>query len=386
MARLRVLAALLLAGAQAHAGGGAPAPAAAHAGTGISVQDWGATRDGRHVDRVTVRNARGMRLSYIDYGATLTEVAPPDRHGKPVNVLLSVPSLAAYEANKHRYGAIMGRYAGRIAGAQFTLDGETVKLVPNAKGVALHGDPDGYDRRVWQRRDFADASSLGSVFTLVSPAGDQHYPGTLTVRVTYRLMRYRNEFHIEYAADTDAPTLLNLTNHGFYNLAGAGSADLSTHRFTIAADRYAVTDAKRLPTGALASVAGTVLDLRAPASVSARLTPSAMLGDPPGFDHSLVFAARAGAREGVPARVAVITESTSGRRMTVSTTEPSVQFNSGSGFDGGEMGGEGVAYARYSGFAFETQHLPDSPNHPEFPSTVLRPGHTFRSTTVYQFN
>lgn len=385
-----MLAALLLAVAQAHAHAGALPQAPAHTRTGISVQDWGATRDGRHVERVTVQNARGMRLSYIDYGATLTEVAPPDRHGTPVNLILSVPSLAAYEANGRRYGAIMGRYAGRIAGARFTLDGETIKLVPNAKGVAIHSDPDGYDRRVWQRRDFADATSLGSVFTLVSPSGDQRFPGTVTVNVTYRLLRHRNEFHIEYAATTDAPTVINLTNHGFYNLAGAaaGAAGLATHRFMIGADRYAVTDAKRVPTGELASVAGTALDFRAPASLTARLQPSSMLGDPPNFDHSLVFAPRAsvGARAGALATVAVITETTSGRRMTVRTTEPSVQFNSGSGFDGGEIGSEGVAYQRYAGFAFETQHLPDSPNHANFPTTTLRPGQPYRSLTVYQFN
>jgi aldose 1-epimerase len=398
---MRMLAALLLAltqassyahaGAPAHASAGEHETGSARARTGISVQDWGATRDGRHVERVTVQNARGMRLSYIDYGATLIEVAPPGRHGAPINVILSLPSLAAYEANGRRYGAIMGRYAGRIGGARFTLDGDTIKLVPNAKGTALHGDPDGYDKRVWKRRDFADAASLGSVFTLVSAAGDQQMPGTVTVQVTYRLLRYRNEFHIEYAADTDSPTVINLTNHGFYNLAGAaaGAAGLATHRFMIAADRYAVTDAKRVPTGELASVTGTALD-------------------PPNFDHSLLFASRASAQASAHvsapasahaptsarasastpalATVAVISESTSGRRLTVRTTEPSVQFNTGSGFDGSEVGSEGVAYQRYAGFAFETQHLPDSPNHPAFPPTTLRPGQPYRSVTVYRFN
>ena len=397
MASRRLLAAtLLLWGAHAgvlaraaHEGTRTGGDAPAHAGvlgaspsySDIHVQDWGVTRDGRHVERVSVENARGMRLSYIDYGATLTEVALPDGHGKRVNVILSLPSLAAYEANGRRYGAIMGRYAGRIGNAQFTLDGNTIALVPNAKGVHLHGDPDGFDRRVWQRRDFADATSLGSVFTLVSPAGDQHFPGTVTVQVTYRLMRQQNAFHIEYAASTDAPTVINLTNHGFYNLAGAGSAGLATHRFMIAADRYTVTDAKRVPTGELASVEGTALDFRHPASVSARLQASSLLGDPPGFDHSLLFAPRAHA----DAPVAVITETTSGRRMTVRTTEPSVQFNSGNGFDGSEVGSEGVGYQRYAGFAFETQHLPDSPNHPNFPSTTLRPGQPYRSRTVFEF-
>ncbi|MES2152353.1 MAG: aldose epimerase family protein [Pseudomonadota bacterium] len=356
--------------------------ASASAGAAIQAQDWGHTRAGQAVGRVTLENLRGMRVSYIDYGATLTAIEVADRHGQRRNVVLSLPTLADYEATGRRYGAIMGRYAGRIGNARFMQDGRPVELVPNAKGTALHGDPDGFDRRVWQRRDFADADSLGSVYRLTSPDGDQHFPGRVEISVTYRLLRKHNEFRIEYAASSDAPTVINLTNHAYFNLAGAGSGGLATHRFTIHAARFAETDAKRVPTGVLLPVAGTPLDLRRAAAVMPRLRASALLGDPPGFDHSLLFSKK----DGALALVAEIVETGSGRRLRVASTEPSVQFNSGNGFDGSEIGSEGVGYRRHDGFAFETQHLPDSPNHPNFPTTRLAPGQQFRSTTSYRFD
>jgi aldose 1-epimerase len=351
------------------------------------VESWGSTRDGHPVQRVTFENDRGMRFSAIDYGATIVALEVPDREGALSNIVLSLPDLAAYEKNQRRYAAVMGRYAGRIANARFTLDGNEVELTPNARGVALHGDPDGYDRRLWRREDFADTESIGAVFHLRSPDGDQHFPGTLDVSVTYRLQRKRNEFSIEYGARTDAPTVLNLTNHAYLNLAGAGVSGMATHRFQIMADRYAQTDAKRVPTGVLATVTGTPLDFRQPSGLYSRLASTAVndvaiLGNPAGYDHSLVFARSSK----YPAMVAVIEESRSGRRMEIHTTEPSVQFNSGNGFDGSEIGSEGRAYGRHDGFAFEPQHLPDSPNHAHFPSTALRPGEFFYSQTRFQFS
>ena len=355
----------------------------APARAGISVQAWGALADGRPVEKVTLRNERGMQLAFIDYGATITTVTVPDSTGRAANVMLSLPSLDAYVATRRRHGAIIGRYAGRIGGALFALDGRVVQLVPNAKGLAVHGDPDGFDKRLWARTDFADAASIGSVYRLHSPDGDQGFPGRLEVRVTYRLMRKFNEFRIEYAASSDAPTIVNLTNHGFFNLSGAGSNGLASHRFQIAAVRYVITDALRVPTGELAPVAGTPLDFRRPAGISARLAArSPLLGDPAWFDHGLVF----DKSEGELALVATIDDGASGRRMQVLTTEPSVIFNSGNGFDGSETGSEGVAYRRHDGFAFETQHLADSPNHPHFPSTVLRPEKPFTSITAFRFS
>ncbi|GGB93608.1 aldose epimerase family protein [Pseudoduganella buxea] len=354
--------------------------------TGIAVQPYGTLANGAAVEKVTLTNDRGMQLAYIDYGATIVAATVADRHGRRRNVILDLPDLAAYQRSTRKHAAIIGRYAGRIGGARYTLDGKTVRLQPNARGITVHGGPPGYEQRLWRRRDFADSASIGSVYTLVSPDGDQAFPGRLTVNVTYRLLRARDELRIEYEAVTDAPTVINLTNHAYFNLAGAGSAGIDTHRFQIAADRHAVTDAKRVPTGELASVAGTVLDFRQGASAAARLRAGdALLGEPAGFDHSLVFAKPVGRL----AMVAAVEDTASGRRMEISTTEPSVQFYTGNAFDGGERGSAegsmGRAYQRYDGFAFETQHLPDSPNQPAFPTTALYPGEVFRSVTTFRF-
>lgn len=348
--------------------------------TGITVQAFGAMPSGQPVGRVTLENDLGMRLSYIDYGATLLAAEVADRHGRRRNVILGLPDLDAYLRTKRRFAAVIGRYAGRIGGARFTLDGRTVQLPANAKGMAVHGDPHGFDKRLWRRQDFADAASIGSIYRLVSEDGDQGFPGRVEVSVTYRLMRRSDEFRIEYGATTDAPTVLNLTNHAFFNLAGAGSAGMATHRFRILASRYAVTDAQKIPLGGLAGVAGTALDFRTPAGIAQRLAAGdPLLGTPPGYDHALVF------DHGSDGLVAVIDEASSGRRMAIRSTEPSVVFFSGNGFDGSETGSEGRAYQRHDGFAFETQHLPDSPNQPQFPSTVLRPGQTYRSVTSFRF-
>lgn len=367
----------------------------------IAAEPYGTGPGGAAVERVTLTNDRGMQLSFIDYGATLTSATVADRIGKRVNIILGAPDLATYMRSNRRYGAIMGRFAGRIGNARFTLDGKTYQLTPNKNGTAIHGDPNGIDRRVWSRTDFADRESIGSVYRLVSPDGDQGMPGRLELSVTYRLLRARDEFRIEYSARTDAPTVLNLTNHAYFNLAGAGSSGLASHRFQVAAERYAAADGKKVPTGELPSVAGTPLDFRTAASAAERLAAAAaagaslvgaagaagagaaagLLGTPPGYDHALVFSKPAGAL----ARVAVIDDLASGRRMEVSTTEPSAQLYTANAFDGAETGAEGRAYQRYDGFAFETQHLADAPNKPHFPSTVLRPGEEFRSVTVFRF-
>jgi aldose 1-epimerase len=359
--------------------------------TGIRVEPFGVTASGKAVEKVVLENDRGMRLAYIDYGATLVAADVADRHGKRANVLLSLPDLAAYERTQGRYAAIVGRYAGRIGGARYTLEGKTVKLPANSRGTAIHGDPDPYDKRVWNRQDFVDAESVGSVYRLHSPDGDQGFAGALDISVTYRLLRKRDEFQIEYKVVSDAPAVLNLTNHGYFNLAGAASgvAGMATHSFQIDADRYAETDGIRVPTGVLTSVAGTPLDFRRPASVSERLRATAgtvlaplQPGGLAGYDHSLLFSKPVGAY----ARVAVIKDSLSGRRMEVFTSEPSAQLYTSNGMNGKEIGNEGVAYQRYGSFAFETQHLPDSPNQPRFPTTALYPGQTFQSKTSFRFS
>jgi aldose 1-epimerase len=355
--------------------------AAAPACAGIKLSEFGQTRAGERVEQIHLRNELGMEVSSIDYGATITSIVLPGRHGKRDNIVLGLPSVAAYETSRVRFGGVMGRYAGRIGHARFTLNGKVIELTPNANGTALHGDPDGLDKRVWRRREFADADSIGVIYHLSSPDGDQRLPGAVEIDVTYRLHRKRNELHIEYRASSDAPTVINLTNHAYFNLAGASSGTLATHRFHILADRYARTDAVRVPDGALLPVAGTPLDFRSRAALTPRLQPSSLLGDPPRFDHSLVFADAVRPLT----LVARIDETRSGRSMEIRTTEPSAQLNSGGGFDGKVIGAEGQAYGRGAGFAFETQHLSDSPNQPAFPSTLLVPGKDFHSLTTFRF-
>ncbi|MCG2583776.1 aldose epimerase family protein [Massilia sp. TS11] len=324
-----------------------------------------------------LENGQGMRFACIGHGATITELRVPDRLGQRRNVLLSLPDLAAYQRTRRRFAAMMGRYAGRIAGASFMLDGARVQLPANADGLHLHGDPDGFDKRVWQGRYAERPDARGVLLRLVSPDGDGGFPGELEVEVGYWLLHAENTLHLEITARTTRPTVLNLTNHAFFNLAGAGTRGLDTHVLQIEAAQVAVTDARNCPTGALAMVDGSPLDFRRPARLGWRI---AAIGEP-GFDHSYVF----NKPDGVLAPVALVHERVSGRCLQILTTEPAAQFFSGNGFDGSEIGSEGLAYQRHDGFAFETQHLPDSPNHAHFPSTVLRPGQTYTSLTVWRF-
>lgn len=357
----------------------------AGAGQAADVQrlPFGHTQAGAPVVRTVLRNDLGMSVAAIDFGATLTAIEVPDRSGRLANVVLSRPDIATYETNQRRYGAVVGRYAGRITDARFTLDGVTYPLEAGRNNMTLHGGSRGYDKRLWSSATVSDRRSVGVRYTLWSPAGDQGFPGALTLTVTYRLMRRSNTLRLEYEARADAPTVINITNHAFFNLTGAGGSTIAGHRVWIPADRYVEVDARKAPTGVLRPVDGTVLDFRVPRRVGDVLKlDDPLLASSGGFDHGLVLAK--GARRS--ARLAGwIEDPASGRRMTVFTTEPSVQLNTGNGFDGGEIGTEGIAYARYAGLAFETQHLPDSPNQVCFPSTVLRPGRTFRSLTTFRF-
>nr|WP_295106644.1 aldose epimerase family protein [uncultured Caulobacter sp.] len=349
----------------------------------IKREPFGATKVGVPVEKTILRNDLGMTVAAIDYGATLTMVSAPDRAGRFENVILNLPSVAAYEATSRRWASVIGRYAGRITDARITVDGKSYALPAGNNHMTLHGGPNGYDKRVWTSRPVSDARSVGVAFELHSPDGDQGFPGALDLTVTYRLMRKANELRIEYVAKAAAPTVLNLTNHGFLNLAGAESGDVRDQTIWLDADRYAEVDGRKAPSGKLLPVEGTVLDFR-----KARREGEAMKLDDPllspsqGFDHSLAFRA---AKPGVRA-VAWMEDPVSGRRVTVLTDQPSVQINSGNGFDGTEKGPGGATYPKYGGFAFETQHLPDSPNQPAFPSTKLRPGRVFKSTTILRFS
>jgi aldose 1-epimerase len=350
----------------------------------VQIEPFGATARGEAVSRVTLANDRNMRVGVISYGATLTTIEVADRTGKVKNVVLSLPNMASYERTQRRWGGIIGRYAGRIAGAQFTLDGVTHRLEPGRNGVTLHGGANGYDKRVWAVRTASSARSVAAIFTLLSPDGDQGFPGALRLEVTYRLMRTTNEMRIEYRATTSVPTVVNLTNHAFFNLAGAGNGTILDHDLTVLADLYAPTDTIKIPLGRLLSVRDTPLDFRQPRRIAQSLDLSSpLLAPSQGFDHSYVFGTRSWRR----ARpIAVAYDPSSGRRMTITTTEPGLQFNTGNGFNGTEIGSEGVAYPIYAGLALETQHLPNSPNKPSFPSTRFDPGKPFFSQTTYRFS
>ncbi|MEP9400547.1 aldose epimerase family protein [Sphingomonas sp. VNH70] len=350
----------------------------------VHVEPFGRTAGGVAVSRIVMTNDRGMRVAIIDRGATLTMMEVPDRRGRRRNVVLALPDVAAYERTQRRWGGIIGRYAGRIADARFVLDGRTHMLTPGRNGVTLHGGPDGYDSRMWHAEMRRDATSSQAIFRLVSPAGDQGFPGRLTLQVTYRLMDGTNELRIEYRATTTAETVFNPTNHMFLNLGGADSGTIDAHRLRLFADRYAESDARRIPTGQLVSVRGTPLDFRRWRAVAAsRAATHPLLAASGGYDHAYVLRHGPASR---PLPVAVVEDPQSGRRLAIDSTEPAVVFNGGNGFDGTETGAEGVAYARYAGLALETQHLPDAPNRSAFASTVLRPGQEFRSTTVYRFS
>jgi aldose 1-epimerase len=328
---------------------------------------------------VVLENARGMRLALIDYGATIVAADIADRNGKRSNIVLSLPTLKAYEQTKRQYASIVGRFAGRISNARYTLDGKTVQLQANPLGATLHGGPPGYEHKVWKREDFTDAKSVGVIYHLRSPDGDQKFPGNLDITVTYRLMLDSDEFQIAYKAVTDKPTVLNLTNHAFFNLGGAnaGPAAMQTHRIQIDADRTTETRPDLIPTGKFLNVAGTPLDLRKPVDYLPRVKAL-----PDGFDHTYVLSRKGNSL----ARAVLVEDTASGRRMEILTTEPSVQIYSGNSFDGTEIGGEGAGYQQHGGFALETQHLPDSPNQPSFPTTALYPGKTFESLTTYRFS
>jgi aldose 1-epimerase len=349
----------------------------------VSQAPYGITKDGRQVTQVTLKNDRGMKVRFISYGAIVTDVVVPDAMGRAANVALGFGGLAEYEAKNSDYGfgAIIGRYAGRIAGARFSIDGREVRLKTNDGANALHGGPGGFDTKVWNVAPFRRGKDVGAVLSYSSPAGEQGFPGRLDVKVTYTLTR-RSELRIDYEAKTDAPTALNLTNHSYFHLAGAGSGTVRNHLLQIPADRVLETDQSGIPTGGYVDVAATPFDFRRPTAVGPMLDRAhPQLEGRRGLNHSWVLGndrrLRLAARLSDPA---------SGRRLDVMTTEPSLHAYTANWFSGRDAGAQGTIYGQHDGIALETQHLPDSPNRPEFPSTLLRPGETYRSTTIFRFS
>jgi aldose 1-epimerase len=339
---------------------------------------FGKTPAGAEVKIYTLSNRKGMTAKVTDYGAILTELWVPDRNGKPGNVVLGFDNLDRYVKGHPFFGATTGRVANRIAKGRFTLDGKEYTLAVNNGPNHLHGGVEGFDKKVWKSRPLRGLSREAAVeFTYVSPDGEEGYPGTLTTTVVYTLTD-DNELRIDYTASTDKATIVNLTNHSYFNLGESGN--ILDHVLVINADRYTATDATLIPTGELAPVNGTGLDFSEPRRIGDRLADYMSFAK--GYDHNFVL--RGGGKSlSLAARVQ---EPKSGRVMEVWTTEPGVQLYCGNHLDGSLTGVGGVVYKQHSGFCLETQHFPDSINKQAFPSVVLRPEQTYRTTTSHRFS
>ena len=339
---------------------------------------FGKNAEGQTIHIYTLTNRRGTVAKIMDYGAILTELHTADRNGNSGNVVTGFDNLDLYLKGHPTFGAICGRVANRIAKGRFTLDGKEYKLATNNGPNHLHGGPKGFDKKVWSSRALPTMENASAVeFTYVSNDGEEGYPGTLTVKVIYTLTD-ENELRIDYTATTDQATPLNLTNHAYFNLAGSG--DVFGHELVLNADRYTVVDDTLIPTGEIASVRGTPLDFTKPTTIGAHI--NELKPKPGGFDHNFVI--NGGGSSLTHAATAY--EPKTGRVMDVLTTEPGVQLYTGNFLNGTHTGVGGVNYGHHSAFCLETQHYPDSINQPKFPSTVLRPGQTFKSTTIYKFS
>ena len=361
----------------------------------LSQSRFGAMPDGLPIDIFTITNANGIEVRAMSYGATLVSIRTPDRAGQFADVALGFDALDDYLTRSRFFGALVGRYGNRIANARFAIDGHTFQLAANNGANHLHGGLKGFDKVVWKGMPFERADAVGVAFTYTSRDGEEGYPGTLETTVTYALTP-NNKLIVDYTATTDKPTIVNLTQHSYFNLAGEGRGDVRAHELTLNADRFTPVDAGLIPTGELAPVAGTPFDFRTPHTIGERIDaddPQLKLAG--GYDHNFVLnGGPFGIAQGRPFDIAQgrpelhlaarVVDPVSGRSLQVDTTEPGVQFYAGNKLTGA-TGKAGHVYGPRSGFCLETQHFPDSPNRPHFPSTVLRPGDTYRSQTVFTF-
>ena len=350
--------------------------------TNIEKTAFGTLPDDRAVDLYTLRNAQGMTVKITTYGGAITSWTAPDKAGKYEDITLGCDSLAGYLRGTPFFGALIGRYGNRIAKGKFTLDGTAYALATNNIGNSLHGGIQGFDKVLWTAAP-TDGEEPALKLTYLSKDGEEGYPGNLSVTVVYTLQK-DNALRMDYTATTDKPTVVNLTNHAYFNLAGAGKGDILGHELLLNAPAYLPVDSTLIPTGEVRPVAGTVFDFTTSTPIGARVNDAADLQIKYGlgYDHCWVLADSSSTLH--PA--ATLREPTSGRVMEVLTTEPAVQFYCGNFLDGKVIGKGGVAYQHRTGLCLETQHYPDSPNQPKFPSTVLRPGETYRTTTVYRFS
>ncbi len=353
------------------------APAKGAENMTVKSEPFGALPDGTAVDIFTLTNAKGIEARVMTYGAILVSVRVPDREGKLVDVCLGFDDLAGYLGTHPYFGATVGRYANRIAKGRFTLGGVTYTLAQNNNGNSLHGGLKGFDKVVWRAEPVSGADGVGVKLTYLSKDMEEGYPGNLSVSVVYTLTN-ADELKIAYEATTDKATVLNLTNHAYWNLAGQGNGDILGHEVELEADKYTAVDsaANLIPTGEIKDVAGTPLDFTKPHAIGERI--ARVEG---GYDHNFVLRSGGGAQ----ALAARVYEPTNGRVLEIYTDQPGIQLYTGNFLDGTVKGKGGTAYGKHAGFCLETQHFPDSPNHPNFPSTVLEPGKVFKSLTVHKF-
>jgi aldose 1-epimerase len=343
-------------------------------------EPYGITEDGRPVVAYTLASAAGMRVRILTLGCIIARLEVPDRDGKLANVVLGSDSVDGYLHRSPHFGAIAGRYANRIARGRFAIDGIEYQLDVNAPPNALHGGPHGFDKVVWQAESL-DQEALALRY--LSPDGEEGFPGNLAVEVTYRLGA-GNDLRIDYAATTDKPTIVNLTNHSYFNLAGEGYGDVLDHIVSIAADHFTPTGSTQIPTGEIRSVVATPFDFTQPRSIGERIRMAdEQLLIAHGYDHNWVLRAQT---DDAPRHAARAFEPRSGRILDVLTDAPGLQFYTGNGLNGALVGPAGRAYRQSAGFCFETQRFPDAPNQRSFPSAVLLPGDQFRSTTIFRFS
>jgi len=371
--RVFAAAALLVA---AFAGGRAEAAAR------LDRAPYGTTQAGQAVDILTMTNDHGLRVRFLSFGGVITEIDVPDRTGRLDDIVLGLRTLRDYETLPGHFGAITGRYANRIGGAQFTLGGQTYHLIANNGPNTLHGGPDALDRRVWTVSPITIPHGVAAMLSYVSQDGDQNFPGTLTTHITYTLTE-DDALQISYVASTDRDTVVNFTNHSYFNLAGNGSGSVADQLLLVNADRYTPTGPDQIPTGEISPVEGTPLDFRQMMPIGARLNSAfQQMVYAHGYDHNFVLNNPAGGGITFAARVY---DPRSGRVIDCFTNEPGVQVYTSNGMNGSVVGSSGTTYRQTEGFTLETQHFPDSPNKPNFPSSELKPGQEFRSTTIFRF-
>lgn len=342
----------------------------------IQQSDFGQSPDGRKAKLYTCTNKNGYRLALTDYGAIVVSMETPDRNGKLANINLGFPTLDGYLQRHPYFGSTVGRYCNRIAKGEFVLNGKTYKLATNNGPNHLHGGLQGFDKHFWNATEISTADEVGVRFHRVSVDGEEGYPGNLSVTATYTLNN-NNELKIEFHASTDAATPVNLTNHNYWNLSGVGSGDILKHELMLAADQYLAVDETLIPTGKLTPVAATPLDFTKATAIGARI--AKVGGDPTGYDHCYVV-------RGEPGRLrlaAHVHDPVSGRHMEIHTTQPGIQFYTGNFLDGGPTAN---GTAKHGAFCLETQHYPDSPHHPEFPTTILKPAEELHEVTVHRFS